>query len=122
MDDTRLATVERQFANIIWAKAPITTRELVAICLEELNWQRTTTYTVLKKLCDRGLFVNENSTVKVLITRDEYYAIQSEKLIEEAFGGSFPAFVAAFASHKNLTKEEGEALAEVLATIRKEKL
>ena len=115
MRDLTLATVEHQFAEIIWAQAPLSTRELVRLCGEQLNWQRTTTYTVLRKLCDRGMFVNDNSTVKALITRDEYYAIQSEKLIEEAFGGSLPVFIAAFASRQNLSKEDVEKLQEMLA-------
>ena len=120
MEELKLGTVELQFANIIWAHAPVTTKELVGMCGEQLNWQRTTTYTVLKKLCDRGMFVTENSTVKVLISRDEFYALQSQKLIEEAFGGSLPAFIAAFAAHKPLSKEQMEEISRLMTQFGKE--
>ena len=84
----------------------MTTKELVTICESVLNWKRTTTYTVLKKLCDRGIFENENSIVKVLISKDEFYAIQSEKFVDENFKGSLPAFITAFTSRKSLSNEE----------------
>lgn len=110
MNPIKLGLVEAQFADIIWENAPMTTRELVALCDEKLNWRRTTTYTVLKKLCDRGIFLTENSTVTVLIEKDAFYAIQSEIFVEDAFGGSLPAFVAAFTSRKTPTEKE---LAEI---------
>ena len=106
MEELRLGVVEARFADIVWANAPITTKELVALCERELAWKRTTTYTVLKKLCERGLFKTENSTVSVLITRDDFYAMQSEKFVEDTFDGSLPAFIAAFTTRKKLTAEE----------------
>ena len=106
MDDTRLATVELQFANIIWANAPLTTRKLVEMCGEELHWQRTTTYTVLKKLGERGIFHMEDGVVTALISREDYYAAQSEKFVEETFEGSLPAFIAAFTKRKSLSSQE----------------
>ena len=84
----------------------MTTKELVALCEREPAWKRTTTYTVLKKLCERGLFLTEQSTVSVLIARDEFYAMQSEKFVEETFEGSLPAFLAAFTTRKSLSAEE----------------
>lgn len=110
MNDLKLGLVEARFADIVWENAPMTTRELVDLCDERLNWRRTTTYTVLKKLCDRGIFHMENSTVTVQIERDSFYAIQSEKFVEDTFGGSLPAFVAAFTSRKTPTEKE---LAEI---------
>ena len=110
MQETRLGMVEAQFADIIWQNAPLTTRQLVQLCAEQLNWARTTTYTVLKKLCDRGIFQAENSTVTVLIEKDAFCAMQSEEFVENTFGGSLPAFVAAFTSRKKLSEKE---LAEI---------
>ena len=106
MEELRLGAVEARFADIIWSRAPLSTKELVALCEKELNWKRTTTYTVLKKLCERGIFKTENSTVSVLIERDEFYAMQSEKFVDDTFSGSLPAFIAAFASRKRPTEKE----------------
>ena len=95
MQDTRLGAVEARFADIVWGNAPLTTRQLVELCAKELNWKRTTTYTVLKKLCDRGIFTVENSTVTSLISKAQFHTIQSEQFVEETFAGSLPAFFAA---------------------------
>lgn len=106
MDDLRLGMVEARFAQIVWDNAPLSTRELVALCQEQLQWKRTTTYTVLKKLCNRGIFVTENSVVRTLISQDQFHAIRSEAFVQENFHGSLPAFLAAFTSRKPLTEEE----------------
>jgi predicted transcriptional regulator len=114
MEEMRLGMVEAHFADIVWERAPLSTKELVAVCERELNWKRTTTYTVLKKLCERGLFVTEQSEVSVLISRDEFYAMQSEKFVDDTFGGSLPAFIAAFASRKRPTEEELEEIRRMI--------
>ena len=114
MEELRLGAVEARFADIVWANAPMTTKELVAICERELNWKRTTTYTVLKKLCERGMFLTEQSRVSVLIERDEFYAMQSEKFVDDTFGGSLPAFIAAFASRKRPTEKELEEIRRMI--------
>ena len=115
MNDMRLGLVEATFADIVWEHAPLTTKELVALCAQPpLNWQRTTTYTVLKKLCDRGLFVNNGGTVTPLMTREEYYGQQSHAFVEESFQGSLPAFIAAFTRRKKLSPKE---VAEIRAMI-----
>jgi predicted transcriptional regulator len=106
MKDMKLRMVEAHFADIVWQNEPLSTKELVSICEKELEWKRTTTYTVLKKLCERGIFKTENSMVTSLISKDEFYAIQSERFVEETFSGSLPAFIAAFSSRKKLTEEE----------------
>lgn len=106
MSDIKLGMVEGRFADIIWENEPLTTKELVGLCEKELNWKRTTTYTVLKKLCERSIFVTENSTVTSLISKNEFYAIQSEKFVDETFKGSLPAFIAAFTTRKTPTAEE----------------
>ena len=104
--DIRLGMVEARFADVIWANAPMTTRELVDLCAKELNWKRTTTYTVLKKLTQRGIFAVDQSVVTVLITKDEFHAIQSEAFVDKNFQGSLPAFIAAFTTRKTPSQEE----------------
>jgi predicted transcriptional regulator len=106
MEDCKLGLVEAKFADIIWENAPMSTRALVELCETQLNWKRTTTYTVLKKLCERGIFKTEASMVTVLVEKADFYAMQGERLIEESYGGSLPAFLAAFVSRKRLSEEE----------------
>ena len=91
MENVRFGEIEARFADIVWEKASLTTRELIAICEKELNWKRTTTYTVLKKFCERGIFKTEDSIVSALVTREYYYTVQSEIFLKEAFSGSLPA-------------------------------
>lgn len=114
MENARLGAVEARFADIIWQNEPLTTRELVNLCEKELNWKRTTTYTVLKKLCERGIFLTENSKVTALVSREEFYAIQSEKFVEDTFDGSLPAFLAAFTARKALTEKEVNELRKMV--------
>ena len=106
MEDCKLGLVEAKFADIIWENAPMSTRALVELCEKQLNWKRTTTYTVLKKLCERGIFKTEASMVTVLVEKADFYAMQGERLIDESYGGSLPAFLAAFVSRKRLSEEE----------------
>lgn len=106
MPEIKLAVIEARFADIIWSHAPIASGELAKICEKELNWKRTTTYNVLRKLCDRGIFCNEKGVVTPLLTKQEFYAAQGEMIVEEAFAGSLPAFIAAFTKRKALTREE----------------
>lgn len=106
MDDMKLGVIESRFADIIWSNEPITSRELVKICQEQLSWKKSTTYTVLKKLCQRGIFRNEDGTVTSLISRADFYAMQSERFVEETFEGSLPAFLAAFTKRKALSPAE----------------
>ena len=114
MTDWKLGAVEARFADIVWENAPIRSGELAKLCSDTLDWRRTTTYTVLKKLCDRGLFQNENGTVTVRMTKEEYSAARGEQLIDESFHGSLPAFLAAFAGRRALTEKE---IAEIRALI-----
>ena len=97
---------EYKMAQIIWDFAPITTHDLVRKCQELLNWKRTTTYTVLKKLCERGVFLMENKTVTVLIPREQVQVSQGEAFLNRAFGGSLPGFIAAFARVKRLSPDD----------------
>ena len=114
MTDYILGAVESRFADIVWEGAPMTTAALVKRCSAALSWKRTTTYTVLKKLCDRGLFENNGGTVGVVMTREEFTARQSEEIVRETFSGSLPAFVAAFTSRNALTADEIAALQSLI--------
>lgn len=120
MEELKLGMVEGHFADIVWNNQPITTKELVALCEKELNWKRTTTYTVLKKLCERGIFKTENSLVTAIISRSEFYAIQSEKFVDETFKGSLPAFIAAFSSRKKLSAGEISEIRRMIEEYKEE--
>lgn len=106
MDELKLGLVESRFADIIWQNEPLSSRALVQLCAQELEWKKSTTYTVLKKLCERGIFQNREGIVTSLISKADFHAMQSEKFVEETFDGSLPAFFAAFTKRKNLTAEE----------------
>ncbi len=106
MDDLKLGVVESRFADIIWSNEPLHSRDLVKLCETELNWKKPTTYTVLRKLCERGIFRNENGTVSSVISRQDFYAMQSTRFVDETFEGSLPAFLAAFTAKKALSREE----------------
>ena len=106
MEETRLGAVESRFAELIWENEPLPSGELVKLCQQELSWKKSTTYTVLKKLCQRGLFRNEGGVVSARISREEFHALQSRQFVEETFEGSLPAFLTAFTSRKKLSEEE----------------
>lgn len=106
MNTRKLGVVETQFAHIIWEHQPVGSGELVRLCQELLGWKKSTTYTVLRKLCDQGLFKNDGGTVTALVTKDQFAAMQSEQFVEETFQGSLPAFIAAFANHKGLSDKD----------------
>lgn len=106
MDERKLGVVESKFADIIWAHEPLPSRELVSLCQQELNWKKSTTYTVLRKLCERGIFQNVDGMVSSFISREEFYAVQSEQFVADTFGGSLPAFLAAFTRRKTLSPQE----------------
>lgn len=120
MDGKRLGAVELHFAELIWQHAPLTSSELVRLCALELDWKKSTTYTVLKKLCDRGLFQNDGGTVRVLKTREEYDSAQSAQFVNEAFSGSLPAFLAAFTAGKPLTQQEADEIQRMIDAFRRE--
>lgn len=109
-----MGLVESRFADIIWNHEPLHSRELVKLCEKELNWNRSTTYTVLRRLCDRGIFKNTGGTVSSVLTRQEYDAVQSELFVDEAFSGSLPAFLAAFVRRKKLTDKEIDELQRLI--------
>ena len=106
MDDFRLGVVETRFAELIWAHEPLSSGELVKLCARELEWKKSTTYTVLKKLCDRGRFQNQDGIVTSIVSRQEFQSRQSRRFVEDTFSGSLPAFIAAFADGGNLTDRD----------------
>ena len=118
MSDFRMGTAEARFADIIWEKEPITSGQLAKIGLAEFNWKKTTAHTVLNRLCDRGLFQRKDGVVTSLISREEYYARHSEAYVEETFGGSLPAFLAAFGTRKHLSDAEVEELKKLIDGMR----
>ena len=120
MNQMQMGAIESRFADIIWTNEPVATTELVKLSEAALGWKKTTTYTVLKRLCDKGIFRNEKSVVTSVISKDEFYSVQSEKFIDETFGGSLPAFLAAFTKRKSLTKEEADELRRMVADFKEE--
>ena len=118
MEEYSLGVIESRFADIVWANAPISTGNLIKLCEQELGWKRTTTYTVLKKFTERGIFDNQDSTVVVLISRDDFYAKQSELYVERSFGGSLPSFLAAFTANKKLSEGEIQEIETIIKGIR----
>ena len=121
MEDKKLGAVEARFADLIWDNAPINSTALVRLCASELGWKKSTTYTVLKKLCERGIFQNAGGTVTALVTRQEFAAAQSERFVAETFSGSLPAFLAAFASRKPLTAGEVDEIQRLIDAYREGK-
>ncbi len=110
----KMGKLESRFADMIWSSEPLASRELIKLAEQELGWKSTTSYTVLKRLCQRGIFQNQNSTVTSLISREEFYAEQSERFVKETFDGSLPAFLAAFGSKNKLSDKEVEELKRLI--------
>ncbi len=106
MNGYRMGEVEMRFADIIWESEPLTTKELVAIAAKELEWSRSTTYTILGRLCDKGIFKKEGKIVSAVVTKEEVVAAQSAKFVEDTFSGSLPRFLAAFSLKKKLSDTE----------------
>lgn len=114
MGEYKLGAIERKFAELIWRHEPLTSGQLVKLCQQELNWKKSTTYTVLRRLCERGIFQNRDSVVTSLLTEQEFDARQSQQFVEEAFDGSLPKFLAAFTRQKKLTEREIEELEQLI--------
>lgn len=120
MEELRLGQIEAKFANIIWDNAPLSTSLLVSLCEDKLGWKRTTTYTVLKRLSDRGLFINDGGIVRVIINKEEFYTKQSETVIKEGFSDHLPSFLAAFTSKRKLNQKEIEEIEHLIEEMKKE--
>ena len=132
MEQLVLGEVQERFAKIVWANAPIPSGELVKLCEKELCWKKPTTYTVLRKLCERGLFENVNGIVRVRVSKESFYApdetaapqpsnaAQSEQLINSSFNGSLPAFLTAFTAQKGLSDQDANEIIRMIEAYRKE--
>ena len=114
MPNTNLTKTESRLAEIIWAQEPMASSELVMICAEELDWKKTTTYTMLKKLENKGIFSNQGGIIRALISKEEFAALQSREFVSECFGGSLPRFFAAFTRSKGLNDKEVAELQKII--------
>ena len=121
MSEMELGAVQAEFAELIWEREPIGSGELVKLCNEKFDWKKSTTYTVLKKLCEKGLFKNEDGIVTSVLSREEYYSRRSGQFVKETFHGSLPAFIAAFASGNKLTEREVDEIQNMIDQFRKER-
>ncbi len=110
---------EYRFCLVLWEHEPVTAVELVKLCQTQLGWKRTTTYTVIKRLCERGVLRNDNGTVTSLVSKDEAQAFEIDDLVEKKFEGSLPAFIAAFTRHKNISEKELDEVQRMIDRIRK---
>lgn len=114
-----MGVLEARFADIIWAHEPMASKDLIKMAEAELNWKSTTSYTVLKRLCQRGIFQLKEKTVTSLMSREEFYGRKSEEFIQETFDGSLPAFIAAFGSRNKLSEQEVEELKTLIDGLRR---
>lgn len=114
-----MGALESRFADIIWKHEPMTSRDLIRMAEQELNWKSTTSYTVLKRLCGRGIFRLQDKTVTSLISRETFYGMKSEQFVDETFDGSLPAFIAAFGTRKKLSDQEVEELKQLIDGLRR---
>ena len=119
MKDIELGTVQERFADIVWANEPLGSGELVKLCEKELGWKKPTTYTVLRKLCEKGLLRNEDGVVTTLVSREDFYSAKSEQIIEDSYEGSLPAFIAAFTSRKKLSNAEVDEIQKMIDEFKK---
>ncbi|SMC46468.1 BlaI/MecI/CopY family transcriptional regulator [Papillibacter cinnamivorans] len=120
MKDTKLAQSEAKFAELVWRNEPIGSGELVKLCEKEFNWKKSTTYTVLKNLCEKGIFRNQDATVTSLVKKDELYGGESRRFVEDTFGGSLPRFLTAFIGSGKLSQRQAEELKKLIDEHREE--
>lgn len=117
--DFELGEVQARFADLLWQCEPVASGELVKICEKELDWKKSTTYTVLRKLCQKGIFKNENGIVTSVMSKEEFYSLKSEQFVEDTFNGSLPAFLAAFSSRKSLSADEITEIQQMIDSFKK---
>ena len=120
MKSFRLGKQETRFADLIWDNAPINSTELVRLAAEVMKWKKSTTYTMLRRLCERGIFKNEDAMVSAILTRDEFYGSQSKEYIENTFGGSLPKFITSFIGDKGLSAKQADELIRLINEHKKE--
>ena len=120
MADAKLGAAEGRFADLIWQNEPLSSSLLAKLAEEELGWKKSTSYTVLKRLCDRGIFTNQQGTVRSLLSREEFYAARGEQFLQEGFQGSLPAFLAAFSKRNKLSDQDIQELQELIQQMTRE--
>ena len=120
MQDYELGAIQTQFAELIWEREPIGSGELVKLCSEKFEWKKSKTYTVLRKLCEKGIMKNEEGVVSSIVSREAFYAAKSGQFVDETFKGSLPAFIAAFASDKKLSRKEVDEIQQMIDEFREE--
>ena len=120
MNDLKLCESDYRFMSVVWDSAPVSSGALVRLCQERLGWKKSTTYTVLKKLADKGFLKNEDSTVTALIPREQVQIFESGYVVDNAFGGSLPAFIAAFTQGRKLTAQDADEIQRLIDASRKE--
>ncbi len=118
MSERKLCESDYRFMNVIWDNEPLGSGELVAKCAEVLGWKKSTTYTMLKKLCEKGLVKNDSSTITSLVSRERVQKAESEKFVEQTFSGSLPGFLAAFLGGKTISEREAEELKKLIDSCR----
>lgn len=118
MIDYKLGDIEMRFADLIWTNEPISSGELVKLAGTGISWKKSTTYTILRKLCEKGIFHNENGAVTSLVSKEEYISMQSEKFIDETFSGSLPQFIASFSKRKKLSDNEVSEIQALIDTYK----
>ena len=119
MNTPKVFESEYRFCLILWEHEPVKSSELVNLCKEQLGWKPTTTYTVIKRLSERGVLKNKNTMVTSLVSKDEVQAAEINEMVEKTFEGSLPAFVAAFTKHHNISEEEIDAVQKMIDRFRK---
>ena len=119
MDDLRLCDSDYRFMSVVWDSQPVGSGQLVRLCQDRLGWKKSTNYTVLKKLCDRGFVQNRDATVTALVDREQVEVFESGYVVDRAFGGSLPAFIAAFTRGRGITRQEAEEIQRLIDSSRK---
>lgn len=120
MKSFELGELQERFADIVWEHEPIASGELAKICERELNWKRPTTYTVLRKLCEKGVFANRDGIVVSLVSRGEFYSAKSKRIIEESYRGSLPEFIVAFTDQNSLSAQDIDEIQELINKYKKD--
>ena len=120
MEKIELGEIQQRFAEIVWENEPVSSGKLVKICEERLNWKKPTTYTVLRKLCEKGILQNKEGTVTSIISKGEFYQQKGRQVINDYFKGSLPAFIAAFTDSKELSAKEINEIQELINRYKKD--
>ncbi len=120
MIEYKLGEIEMKFADIIWRNEPLSSGDLVKLCEKGLDWKKSTTYTILRRVCERGLFQNEDGIVTSCVSKEEFLSNKTEQFVKEIFAGSLPSFVAAFTSQRKLSEEEIRELQMIIEQSRKQ--